>query len=133
VRSIGWSVYGSDAYLEKYGYPAGLNDLPQHRLIGASGSMKRLPAFVWLDSTLEPCVCARSDDLVAMSSLAQSGHGLALLPDDQQRPELQSLFPLPAGETSNLWLLTHPDLRQVERIRLVMRHLTDAFAGDDRL
>lgn len=75
---------------------------------------------------------ARSDDLVAMAALAQSGHGLALLPDDQQRPELIALFPLPAGKASNLWLLTHPDLRQVERIRLVMRHLAEAFAQDSR-
>lgn len=133
VRSIGWSVYGSPAYREKFGFPDDLDALQHHRLIGASGGMQHLPAFVWVERHLAQCVSARSDDLVAMSSLAQSGHGLALLPDDQQRPELKALFTLPAGKTSNLWLLTHPDLRQVERIRLVMRHLADAFAGDNRL
>lgn len=133
VRSIGWSVYGSPTYREKHGFPADLDELRNHRVIGASGGMQGLPAFVWLERTLAHCVAARSDDLVAMSWLAQSGHGLALLPNDQQRPELEALFALPPGKTSNLWLLTHPDLRQVERIKLVMRHLTDAFAGDVRL
>lgn len=133
VRSIGWSVYGSLAYREKFGFPDDVDALQRHRIIGASQGMQHLPAFVWAERTLEHCIAARSDDLVAMSSLAESGHGLALLPDDQQRPELQRLFPLPAGETSNLWLLTHPDLRQVERIRLVMQHLAEAFAEDDRL
>lgn len=133
VRSIGWSVYGSSIYREKHGFPTGLDELQNHRVIGASGGMQGLPAFVWLERTLAHCVAARSDDLVAMSCLAQSGHGLALLPDDQQRPELEALFMFPPGKTSNLWLLTHPDLRQVERIKLVMRHLTEAFAGDHRL
>lgn len=133
VRSIGWSVYGSAAYREKYGFPDDLGALQHHRLIGASGGMQHLPAFVWVERNLAQCVSARSDDLVAMSSLAQSGHGLALLPNDQQRPELEALFALPPGKTSNLWLLTHPDLRQVERIKLVMRHLADDFAGDHRL
>ncbi|TMU25624.1 LysR family transcriptional regulator [Halomonas sp. ATBC28] len=133
VRSIGWSVYGSAAYREKYGFPDDLDALQHHRLIGASGGMQHLPAFVWVERNLAQCVSARSDDLVAMSSLAQSGHGLALLPNDQQRPELEALFALPPGKTSNLWLLTHPDLRQVERIKLVMRHLADDFAGDHRL
>ncbi|HET8904920.1 MAG TPA: LysR family transcriptional regulator [Saccharospirillum sp.] len=132
VRSIGWSVYGSQAYQQEYGFPANISALRDHRLIGASSGMQHLPAFVWAERTLTDCVVARSDDLVAMAALAQSGHGLALLPDDQQRPELIALFPLPAGKTSNLWLLTHPDLRQVERIRLVMRHLAEAFAQDSR-
>ncbi|MBL1266531.1 MAG: LysR family transcriptional regulator [Halomonas sp.] len=133
ARTIGWSVYGSPIYRERHGFPANLDDLDQHRLIGASRDMQHLPAFDWLERHMPGCVTTRSDDLVAMSWLAQSGHGLALLPDDQQRPELQALFAFPPGQTSDLWLLTHPDLRQVERIRLVMRHLAEAFARDDRL
>ncbi|GGX43574.1 LysR family transcriptional regulator [Saccharospirillum salsuginis] len=133
VGTIGWSVYGSPAYRERHGYPSHLDDLSHHHLIGASHGMRHLPAFIWLDKHLQANVTARSDDLVAMSWLAQTGHGLALLPDDQQRPELERLMAFPAGKTSNLWLLTHPDLRQVERIRRVMQHLAEAFAGDDRL
>lgn len=133
VCSIGWSVYGSSTYREKHGFPTGLDDLQHHLLIGASGGMQGLPAFVWLERTLAQCIAVRSDDLVAMSWLAQSGHGLALLPDDQQRPELEALFTFPPGKTSNLWLLTHPDLREVERIKLVMRYLTNAFSKEQRI
>ena len=133
IAAIGWSVYGSPAYRERHGFPVSLEDLRDHRIIGASRAMQHLPAFVWLERHLPVCVTSRSDDLVAMSWLAQTGHGLALLPDDQQRPELQTLFAFPPGQTSDLWLLTHPDLRQVERIRRVMQHLAEAFAGDDRL
>lgn len=59
--------------------------------------------------------------------LAEAGHGLALLPNDQARPGLDRLFEFPAAKPSELWLLTHPDLQEVERIRLVMRHLAEAF------
>lgn len=133
VKTIAWSVYGSVAYRKQYGFPTNLKDLKQHQFVGASGNMQRLPAFIWLERNFSENIAARSDDLVSMSWLAQSGHGLALLPNDQRRPELDTLFDFPHGKSSKLWLLTHPDLRHVERIKLVMRHLTEAFANDGRL
>ncbi len=65
-----------------------------------------------------------------MASFVKEGQGLALLPDDQQQPGLIKLFPFETGESGGLWLLTHPDLRHVERIKLVMQHLVKAFAEE---
>jgi len=58
---------------------------------------------------------------------------LAFLPNDQQRTEIKILFTFERGETSNLWLLTHPDLRYVERIKLVMQHLTKSFFEENNI
>jgi len=65
-----------------------------------------------------------------MSYLAEAGQGLAFLPDDQARSELIRLFSFQESKPSKLWLLTHPDLRNVERIKLVMQHLAKAFSQE---
>ena len=49
VRAIEWGVYASKAYKDKYGYPKNLEQLKEHSLIGATGSMRNLTAFIWLD------------------------------------------------------------------------------------
>lgn len=129
VRDISWGVYAGDTYIKKCGKPNNVKDLKKHSIIGATGNLAGLPAFSWLDKELAEQVSIRSDELVAMSYLAEAGHGLALLPNDQARPELNQLFTVDVGSKSDLWLLTHPDLRNVERIKLVMQHLTQAFAN----
>lgn len=95
-----------------------------------SEKQRILPPFVWLEKNVPQQICTRCNDLVAMSYFAESGQGLAFLPDDQQRPGITKLFTFEPAKVSKLWLLTHPDLRNVERIKLVMRHLTTAFSDE---
>lgn len=130
VNTLSWSVFGSEKYEDKFGLPTNIDELKNHTLIGAAGIMNRLPAFIWLEKHYSSQIITRSDDLTAMSYLVESGQGLACLPDDQCRPEIMRLFPIQESQTSHLWLLTHPDLRNVERIKLVMQHLTDAFSSE---
>ncbi|MEH6576845.1 MAG: LysR family transcriptional regulator [Amphritea sp.] len=130
VSTINWSVFGSKAYEDKFGLPRNMEELQNHSLIGAAGAIRSLPAFIWLDKYYPQQIVTRCDELVAMSYFVESGQGLACLPDDQRRPEINRLFALESGKTSNLWLLTHPDLRNVERIKLVMQHLSKAFSEE---
>lgn len=127
VCTIPWSVFGSAEYQQRYGHPQSMADLDQHQLIGGTGAIANLPGFTWLDQHQGRSITTRCDELTTMAYLAEAGHGLALLPNDQARPGLDRLFDFPAAKPSELWLLTHPDLREVERIRLVMRHLAEAF------
>ncbi len=133
LRTVAWSVYGSEAYKHESGIPHNLEELQYHRLIGATGGMSSLPGFAWLEKNYPKQIHVRCDDLVSMSYFAESGQGLAFLPNDQQRPEINKLFIFKPGETSNLWLLTHPDLRYVERIKLVMQHLTKSFSEESNI
>ncbi len=130
VNSISWGVYSSPAYLQKFAAPTKIKQLSQHALIGATGAMRKLPAFVWLEKHYGEQIVARCDDLTAMSCFAEAGLALACLPDDQRRPEIIRLFDYLPGKTSKLWILTHPDLRKVERIKLVMQHLHIAFTEE---
>jgi len=130
VCTLNWSVFASKAYEDKFGLPSNMEEMTNHFLIGAAGSMCRLPAFKWQDRHFADQIITRCDDLTAMSYFVESGQGLAFLPSDQSRPELIRLFGLEESEPSNLWLLTHPDLRNVERIKLVMQYLTNAFSNE---
>ena len=128
VRRIKWGVYAHPDYLSKHGRPNNLEGLQSHRFIGAAGLLRSHPTFIWLDKKYEANIGPRTDDLVAMSCLANAGQGLALLPDDLTRPGIERLFTFELGKVNQLWVLTHPDLRKVERIKIVMRFLATALA-----
>jgi DNA-binding transcriptional LysR family regulator len=130
VSTLNWSVFASKKYKDKFGLPKDMGELKNYSLIGATGALRSLPTFTWLDKHFADQVITRCDDLTAMSYFVESGQGLAFLPDDQCRPELKRLFNVQEGSPSNLWLLTHPDLRNVERIKLVMQYLTKAFSNE---
>lgn len=133
VSTVVWSAYASSAYCERYGKPKKDSDLAGHQLIGATGMMKHLPVFEWQDKQYSESVRIRCDELIAMAAFAEQGHGIALLPYDQQREGVDVLFDLDVGWTSKIWILTHPDLRYVERIRLVIQHLGRCFEEDNLL
>jgi DNA-binding transcriptional LysR family regulator len=130
VSTLNWSVFASKKYKDKFGLPKDMGELKNYSLIGATGALRSLPTFTWLDKHFADQVITRCDDLTAMSYFVESGQGLAFLPHDQCRPELKRLFNVQEGSPSNLWLLTHPDLRNVERIKLVMQYLTKAFSNE---
>lgn len=102
--------------------PAGLSE---SSLIGADRALMRLGVFQWLESNYKEQIVARANDLSTMAALARAGVGLALLPHDQDEHGLRRLFQVP-GIASELWLLTHPDLRPVRRIRTVWEAISEA-------
>ena len=95
--------------------------------------MGLLPAFRWLEKHHSESITARCSDLVSMSLLAKAGYGLAFLPDDVCLEGLRRVSGFEHTKSSHLWLLTHPDARQVERIKLLVGHLTLSFKEDKRL
>ena len=127
IGAVGWGVYGGKAYLDKMNAPTSLVDLSAHRIIGATGTLRSLPGFIWLENHLPNTIYSRCDDLIGMSYLAEAGQGLVLLPDDQARQEIQRLFTFEPAGRSDFWILTHPDLRNVTRIKLLMQFLAEHF------
>ena len=98
-------------------------------LIGADAAMMRLEAFQWLETRYRSDIVARANDLSTMAALTLAGVGYSLLPSDQDQRGLNKICRV-AGIEGELWLLTHPDLRNVRRIRAVWDALAEAAIRD---
>lgn len=133
ICSLAWAFYASPDYLAAHDGPHRQSELKDHKLIGGEGATASLAAMRWLEKRHATQIVARCNTLNAMSALAVAGLGVALLPDDQQKPELERLFPVRPAEFSDLWVLTHPELRHTERIRLLVKHLVKSMREDPRL
>lgn len=133
IAQISWSVFTSPLYLMQRQAPTCMAELNQHKLIGACEFLTTLAPFQFMEKNYGPQICVRSNDLVSMSFLAETGQGLAFLPNDQARHGLQALFSIEPVTQSKLWLLTHPDLRNLARVKLLMRYLSDCFENEKRL
>ncbi|MCP5163353.1 MAG: LysR family transcriptional regulator [Hahellaceae bacterium] len=133
IFQLGWGLYAAPEFVVSPGAPATLEQLPQWPVIGPDASLLYLPAFRWMQQQLPAdCFVVRASNLMAMSSLAEAGLGVAALPDDQVKPGLKRLCDFEPGLRGGLWLLTHPDLRQTGRIKVVMDFLLEAFRQDER-
>jgi DNA-binding transcriptional LysR family regulator len=105
--------------------PQSADALAGHPLIGADAAMMRLEAFQWLETRYRDDIVARANDLSTMAALTIAGVGYSMLPSDQDPRGLKRLCPIDHID-AELWLLTHPDLRNVRRVRAVWDALADA-------
>lgn len=74
-------------------------------------------------------VSARSDDMLAVHAAVRAGMGIGRMPCFLGDGD-PALVRVPGFEPTrylDIWVLTHPDLKKVERIRRFMRFATDAF------
>lgn len=134
VLSVPWVAAAGRRYLRQHPKPEKPADLSQHRLIGGDEDLRRLPAFTWLHQGFpaEQFTCA-AGDLNTIAALAVAGMGVALLPADHLTAELTELFPVQPACASELWILTHPDLQRVARIRAFCDFLYGFLREEPRL
>ena len=133
IFSIGWAFYATPAYLESRGVPESIDDLEDHEIVGPDGLVGRLEAYRWMAKIVSPAHRVTGNDLSAIAALGSAGNGIVLLPDDQVNTGMQRLFPVAPAIKSDIWILTHPELRATERIRLLTSHLVDSFRNDNLL
>lgn len=101
--------------------------------VGPDESLDRYPVTAWMGANVpDERVVVRTNSVRAMADAARAGFGLAALPcflGDATPGLVRVGDPLPELE-SPLWLLTHADLRDAARIRVVLdalgAGLTDA-------
>lgn len=134
LMALKWGYFCKPALAERFADVSDPAQLPPSLMIGAEGAVGLLPVFRNAQRPSTDQVAAiRCSSLDGMAALAEAGAGIALLPDDQVSGNLVRLMDVWPAYTSQLWLLTHPELRHVERIRQLMQHLTDCFRHEPRL
>lgn len=111
-----------------YGAPAARRSRAQPAWLGVDDSLAGTTIARWMARELAGVVpVLRADSLTALAHAAAAGHGIAALPcylGDSRRDLRRVRGVIPAMATQ-LWVLTHPDLRDAARIRAVTDWLVE--------
>jgi DNA-binding transcriptional LysR family regulator len=129
VGRLGFCLFGAESYLARRGVPR--DTLRGHDVVLYEGS--GYPGYDWLmTATRDANVALVSGNIVCNAAAVNEGVGLGLFPQQIVRlhPQLRQL-----GEPRGYgwaWLVTHPDLARVPRIRAVREVLVTALREDLR-
>lgn len=127
------AIYGARAYLKAQGC-----NLPfdQYDWVGLDETLAHLPEYHWLERYVSTeRVTLRLDNLLHKIAAVKAGYGIAPLLCflAEREPELMRLTePDPLFDT-DIWLLSHPNLRQVARIRAFTDFVSRCAATDPLL
>ena len=132
VGTIRSAIYASRAYLET----APAREPTALRWVGHEASLAHLASAKWIARHIpDEQVVLRLGSLVAMAQAVATGVGAGwlLCPFGDADAGLERLAsPVPEFDTQ-IWVLTHPDLRRVARIRALTDFLYDELSRDARL
>lgn len=123
IAPLPFAVYGAKRYLKAH---RKLTLLGEHEWIALDDSQSGHRTLRWLEAIKPlPDVGLRANSFGTIRQACAEGLGLAVLPCflGNAMPSLQMLGePVPAC-ASELWLLTHPDLRDTVRVKVVFQLL----------
>jgi DNA-binding transcriptional LysR family regulator len=120
-----FALYGADSYVGRRSAPADPSVLADHEVVLYS---ERHPASAWCESAYRGATVVLSAPSMQVAGAAMAaGLGLGVLPTRAARlwPQLRPLSPVIARGTG--WIVVHPDLRQLPRIRVVIDMLATLF------
>lgn len=128
VSDIALAIYGQKTHWQNTPLPLDLASLQTENWID--------PDVHLGDATLEKWMMGKSvayklDSMLGMQSAVRHGAGIAVLPcyrGDADEALLRLSDPVEVL-TTQLWLLTHPDLRHVARVRAFMEAMTEGVRG----
>lgn len=131
VATLGWAPYASRAYVEARGAIPPSGALAGHDVIGFDESLAQVPGALWLEANgAGASVVFRSGSLPAACNAALAGLGIAVIPCllGDLEPGLVRLLSKTVGGRE-AYLVVHPDLARVARVRVVMAFLVERFAA----
>lgn len=133
VGNIRTALYASRGYLASLGAGQGEDDW---RWVGHDASLAHLQSAKWMQMNVAPArVALRVTSLVAMTEAVIAGFGVGwlLCPLGDPVPELVRLREPPPDLDTQIWVLTHPDLKRVARVRALTDFLYERLSTDPRL
>lgn len=126
------ALYAAPAYLRRLGRRAARED---YAWIGHEPALAHLDSARWMRKHVDDArIALRVDSLVAMADAVAAGLGVAwLLAPLAEARGLRRLEPPPPAFDTQVWVLTHPDLRRVARVKALTDFLHERLGADPRL
>ncbi len=131
VATIAIAIYAAPAYLQRMPVR---RPLEHHAWIGPDESLAGTTFGKWIrDLGVKPIL--RADTLTALAYAARAGFGVTALPCylGDTLDGLQRVRGPVAEMATDLWVLTHEDLRNTARIRALTDHLVAALGAERAL
>ncbi len=126
ICTLAFAVYGANQYLKT----TATTKLAAHQWIALGESQERHRTLQWLQTVLplEQVGC-RVDGFANVARACEDGLGLAALPCfiGDSMPNLRRVQNPDAALAAELWVLTHPDLRNTARVKAVFQLLHQAL------
>lgn len=133
IGSFRLALFASAEYLERYGRPVSRATLANHTFIDYVEDQIAIQPVHWLLDVLEPDnVVFRSSSMHAQQNAIAAGAGIGLLPlfSAKSNPKLVPVMAEEIAIYRDVFLSTHEDLEFLARVRLVGRHIANAFNRD---
>ena len=134
ICDFGLAIYATETYLEKVKHL----DFTRYDYLQIDNGVNWFPPSLWT-SDAPPRVIFKCSSIISVTKAANEGIGAAILPCliGEKEPLLKRVAP-PFKGLTELWILTHVDLRQTTRVKALMDHLYRSLyeekkimAGDD--
>ncbi|WGI24402.1 LysR family transcriptional regulator [Halomonas alkaliantarctica] len=128
ISDIYQAIYGQKALWQNAPHPLEPASLTSESWIGPDVHLGDAKLEKWM---MDKSTAYRLDSMLGMQSAVRHGAGIAILPcylGDADAALLRLSEPIDAL-TTQLWLLTHPDMRHVARVRAFMEAITEGVRG----
>lgn len=132
LADVAWAIYGASSYLAAHDAPDAVEDFGRHAVIGWDELASGIGVAAWL-AHAAPQPVYRTTSLVNQLAAAKAGIGLAVLPCylGDGEPDLVRALAEPLAElATELWIVTHADLKATARIRAFFEVVGEGLASE---
>lgn len=122
------AMFASKSYVEEHGMLNGIEDMKNHRFVGADNPESRAPFERWLRANVsEDRIAFRCSDRTTAQEavLAGAGIGFFTLWEAVGEPDLVQMMEPKDDWTATLWLVTHVDLHRTNKVQAFLSFLKD--------
>ncbi len=133
IGNVAWVACASESYLGRAGTPVDFN-LAGHDVIAYDDERASLAGAQWINSHAAGArIVMRSSSIISALNAATMGMGLAVVPAHllSGEPTLRAIGP--SFMQSDIFIVVHPDLAKIARIRAVMDFIADIVRRDAAL
>jgi DNA-binding transcriptional LysR family regulator len=127
-----WRMFAAKDYLARRGRPSPIDDLTGHDVVAFDEPIAHVPGAMWLARNAQrAAIVTRGNSVRAVAEAAAAGLGITVLPHflASRESRLELVAPDVLG-TRTLSIVTHPNLKSVARVRVVLDFLIAAILRD---
>ncbi len=127
LARVEYALYAAKSLLETYGENLNYSEYPW--MVWERSLRARLTEAWMAKHARNAKTVYAVNSLILMKESVRQGLGIAFLPCaiGDASPEFVRLRPVEEGFGVDLWLLTHPDLRNIARVRAFLDYIADIF------